>query len=412
MAEAGRGQPTRLFRAHAGPPLPVLPRQDHREHPGSRGRPLAIRAGQRLRHDLERRLQDGLGAVDRRILLHLPRRERRPQGLLEEGHAGRHFQLQETLALLHPGQAVSDLLEKDYVVVADYSGQTGGSSHVENPNAAPYGPFRWENTKPFTIQQYQFKSRNKPFIFFEPGNKMALRYESLASYGRASGCNHFPVGQARCDGRTTLTSDKPSHCSSFPISEPVMHAAGDREFWYALYGMTDWTVPQVVAFGRSWAYAPELVVSGPDVRSEGYDRSERCYQLVAAAGKPRGFEVRLKADASSPAVHPALRVRGWNGEKPRVMLNGKDYPDARVGLHRRLEGDILVIYLPVESKSPLTVRIVARLSGGRARAVHSRRRATGLRRRRFRRSGPPDGRFDLFDGQRLPAPQDAIAVGR
>ena len=41
------------------------------------------------------------------------------------------------------------------------------------------------------------------------------------------------------------------------------------------------------------------------------------------------------------------------------MLNGKDYPDARVGLHRRLEGDILVIYLPVESKSPLTVRIVA-----------------------------------------------------
>jgi hypothetical protein len=64
------------------------------------------------------------------------------------------------------------------------------------------------------------------------------------------------------------------------------------------------------------------------------------------------------AKASSPAIHPVLRVQGWNGEKPRVMLNGKDYPDARVGLDRRLEGDTLIIYLPVEAKSPLTVRIV------------------------------------------------------
>jgi hypothetical protein len=122
--------------------------------------------------------------------------------------------------------------------------------------------------------------------------------------------------------------------------------------------MTAWTVPEVVAFGRSWAYAPELVVSGRSVRSEGYDRSERCYQLVNAAGKPEGFEVRLMADAGSPAIHPALRIKGWNGGKPRVLLNGKEYGDARAGLDRRLEGDILIIYLPVESKSPLAVRIV------------------------------------------------------
>jgi hypothetical protein len=38
--------------------------------------------------------------------------------------------------------------------------------------------------------------------------------------------------------------------------------------------------------------------------------------------------------------------------------NGKEYPDARVGLDRRLEGDILVIDLPIESKSPLAIRIV------------------------------------------------------
>jgi hypothetical protein len=274
------------------------------------------------------------------------------------GTLGDLRQFQETLALLHPGQVVSDLLEKDYAVVADYAGKTTSVSFVEDPTVAPYGPFSWDVTHPYTVQQYQFKSRNKPFICFEPGNKMYLRFERLSAYDRASGCNHFPVGQARCDGRTTLTSDRPSHCSSFPISDPVLHEKDGREFWAGLYGMTDWTVPQLVAFGRSWAFAPELVVNGSGVRSEGYDRGERCYQLVATAEKARGFEVRLKADASSPAIHPAFRIRGWSGGPPRVVLNGKDCPDARLGLDRRLEGDNLIIYLPVEARSPLTVRIV------------------------------------------------------
>ncbi len=58
----------------------------------------------------------------------------------KKGTLGDTFQLQETLALLHPGQAVSDLLEKDYVIVADYSGRTGGSSYVENPSAPALRP--------------------------------------------------------------------------------------------------------------------------------------------------------------------------------------------------------------------------------------------------------------------------------
>ena len=274
------------------------------------------------------------------------------------GTLGEPRQFQETLALLHPGQIVSDLLEKDYVKVADYAGRTAQMSFVEDPDVAPYGPFRWDVTHPYTVQQYQFKSRNKPFICFEPGNRMYLRFERLSAYGRASGCNHFPVGQARCDGRTTLTSDRPSHGSSFPISDPVLHEKDGREYWAGLYGMTDWTVPQVVAFGRAWAYPAELVVKGRGLRSEGYDRSERCYQLVDTDGKPQAFEVRIDAGVASPAIHPALRVRGWNGGTPRVLLNGAGYPEARVGLDRRLEGDTLIVFLPVEARSPFTVRIV------------------------------------------------------
>ncbi|HOW84608.1 MAG TPA: LamG domain-containing protein [Candidatus Aminicenantes bacterium] len=274
------------------------------------------------------------------------------------GTLGDLRQFQETLALLHPGQIVSDLLEKDFAVVADYAGKTAKLSYVDDPDVPPYGPFSWDVSQPYTVQQYQFKSLNKPFICFEPGNRMFLRFENLASYGRASGCNHFPVGQARCDGRTTMTSDRPSHCSSFPISDPVIHEKDGREYWAGLYGMTDWTVPEVVAFGRSWAYPAELVLKDPDVRSEGYDRGQRCYQLVNATGRPQAFELRLMAGASAPAVHPVFRVQGWNGERPRILVDGRECPEARVGLDRRLEGDQLIVFLPIEAKSPVTVRIV------------------------------------------------------
>ena len=205
---------------------------------------------------------------------------------------------------------------------------------MENPSLPPYGPFRWDATKPFTIQQYQFKSRNKPFIFFEPGNKMSLRYENLASYGRASGCNHFPVGQARCDGRTTLlTSDKPSHCSSFPISEPVVHEAADREFWYALYGMNPMPLKDLVEFGTSWSappapqFAPGAAVSGA------YDRSERCYKIQNGSGRPGRIDVTLPGSAAAPVINPAFLIKTL---ERRGSPHPGQRPRSRRGEDRRL----------------------------------------------------------------------------
>jgi hypothetical protein len=276
----------------------------------------------------------------------------------KKGTLGEPRQFQETLALLHPGQIVSDLLERDYVTVADYSGKTGKASYVENPNAAPYGPFNWDVTHPYTIQQYNFKSRHKPFICFEPGNKMWLRFENLASYNRASGCNHFPVGQARCDGRTTLTSDRPSHCSSFPISDPVLHESDDREFWAALYGMNSMSVGDLVEFGKSWALPPAAVVTEGDADSAGYDPAERCYRFMNATGKPKGFAFNLTGEVSSPVVNPAFVVKNWNGSGARVFLDGKEARAAKVGLNRKLEGTDLVVFLPMRRASKAAIRIL------------------------------------------------------
>jgi hypothetical protein len=276
----------------------------------------------------------------------------------KKGTLGDPRQFQETLALLHPGQVVSDLLEKDYVTVADYSGKTRKVSFVEDPDKPPYGPFSWDATQPYTVQQYQFKSLNKPFICFEPGNRMYLRYENLASYDRASGCNHFPVGQARCDGRTTRTSDRPSHCSSFPISDPVIHEKGDREYWNGLYGMNPMSVQELIDFGKAWAQPPAAALNGRDLSAAAYDRSERCYRFENPGGRPGALEVTLSGTNATPVINPALLIKNWNGEGARVFVDGQEAPNARVGANHELAGTDLVVFLTVNSRTKVRIRIV------------------------------------------------------
>jgi hypothetical protein len=275
----------------------------------------------------------------------------------KKGTLGYPRQFQETLALLHPGQRVSDLLEVDFATMADYDGKTGKGSFVENPDVAPYGPFSWDNKLAYTIQQYNFKSENRPFICFEPGNEMVIRHEKLSGYNEADGCNHFPVGQARCDGRTTRTSDKPSHCSSFPISDPVLHETADREYWNGLYGMNTMKIDELVRFGRSWAYAPELRVSGSGYTSSGYDRSQRCYQLENSTGKPAPVTFTIEGTKGSPVSSPAVFIRNWNSGGAKVLVNGKPLTDSRTGINRELGGSDLVVFLPVSGDSSIKVTV-------------------------------------------------------
>jgi len=276
----------------------------------------------------------------------------------KKGSLGRPRQFQETLALLHPGQKVSDLLEKDLAFVADYENNRSKLMFVQDPNRPPYGPFSWDQGKPFTVQRYNFKSENKPFICFEPGNRMHLKHSSLSSYERARGCNHFPVGQARCDGRTTRMSDRPSHCTSFPISDPVIHEDGDRYYWCALYGMNAMNMDQLVKLGRSWAYAPEISVAGSDAVSHGYDRSRRCYQLENRSAGPVPLDITLSGSKDSPLIHPAFYVKNWNAEKAVVSVNGKKWENCETGILHKLEGTDLVLFLWLKSDSPVRIQII------------------------------------------------------
>ncbi len=276
----------------------------------------------------------------------------------KKGTLGFPRQFQESLVLVHPEQRACEVVEKDFATVADYEGRMNKVSFVEDASQPPYGPFSWDKYHDYTVQQHNFKAKNKPFICFEPDNKMWLRYENLKNYCGVRGCNHWPVGQARCDGRTTIVADRPSHIIGFPISEPVVHEAGDREYWAGLYGMNEMKMEEVVKFGRTWAYPAGIVVDDKDFKNYGYDRGQRCYILKNINQKPAQRKIRLKGSSQSPVLNPAILVESWNGAAARVLVNGRELEGVRVGINRTLEGSDLIVFIPITSESTVEITLL------------------------------------------------------
>ena len=261
-----------------------------------------------------------------------------------KGTTGRAMQLQESIPVTQPGQQPEDLLENKYVTVADYN-YLSTNVYVDPPTK----PSGW--TGKYTIQQYNFKSENKPFICFEPDNDMWIRWIG-GTY------NHWPVNQARSDGRWAWTSDRPTSFMSSPCSDPLIHENGNRLYWIGLYGMNIMSMNELVSFGRSWAYAPELALVGNGCISKGYDRSERCYQLEKNKSEAGPIKLILKGSKDSPVINPAIIVKNWNSTAAKILVNGKLNEDSKVGINRQLHGDDLVIYIPLKEMVPVKITIM------------------------------------------------------
>jgi len=265
-----------------------------------------------------------------------------------KGSAGRPVQFQESLPITQPGQRTVDLLEDNYVTVADYDYNTCSVSRDENKK-----PSDWK--RDYTIQQYNFKSINKPYICFEPGNRMSVRWIG-------GGYNHFPVNQARCDGRWAKTLDRPTHIMSSPCSYPVIHENGNRLYWFALYGMNSMVMDELVSFGRSWAYAPGLKVISQGFESEGYDMSERAYKLKRM-DKSQQLRLIIMADNTHPLINPAFVITSWGKSKSKmeVRLNDKilkEGDDYFVGWRSLLTGLDMILFIKTnqEDKTEISIK--------------------------------------------------------
>ena len=261
-----------------------------------------------------------------------------------KGTTGRALQLQESIPLTQPGQRSEDVIENDYVNVADYNYNIRTVSVDQRRQPADW-------TGKYTVQQFNFKSEIKPFICFEPENHMWVRWIG-------GGYNHWPVNQARSDGRWAKTADRPTSFMSSPCSRPVIHENGNRLYWIGLYGMNSMSMNELVNFGRSWAYAPELSLDGDGYIYKCYDKAQRCYQLENTKDEAGPIEITLKASKDSPVINPAIIVKNWNSDGAKILVNGKENKNSKVGINHELEGDVLVIFISLKEEVPVKITIL------------------------------------------------------
>jgi len=267
------------------------------------------------------------------------------------GALGHPRQFQESLPLTNPEQLQGDVLEANYLAVANMDGEIQHFEYLEDPSGAP----KKQIPESPNIQQHNFKSPYDPFIIFEPGNTMHyIGDRNIKAFESPGSCNHWPVGQAYCDGRITQAADRPAHFLGFPISNPVIHQEEGRNYLHSIYGMKNCSISDLVEIAKSWAHAPELeIISKEDYKGGDYDLGEKAYLITKSSGKNNpALKISLKASEQAPLNNPAFVIHNWGEKDILIKLNGKkltegkDYFTAKVD---RIEGTKQVIWLELKS---------------------------------------------------------------
>ena len=269
------------------------------------------------------------------------------------------MQFQESLPFTHPGQLVSDLVPDEWCTVANLDSETHTLKYCKNPQ-------KRKHPDELLVQRYNFKSKNKPSIIFEKGSRMRYvedrRYKHGADSLNAPGsCNHWPVGQMACDGRTVQAADRPTHACGFPITGPTLHEKDGRSWWNGLYGMTDLSMEELVFVANSWNNAPKLSFGTAGINYKGYDIGQRAYIIEREQNAPdNGLCFEIKGSKETPVYNPAFVIKNWDKESLTLTLNGKQIKrgkDFRLGVNHTLEESNVIIWIKTKSTKPVSITL-------------------------------------------------------
>jgi hypothetical protein len=275
----------------------------------------------------------------------------------DKGSLGRPRQFQESIPLTGPGQVQGDVVDEEYVTVANLIGEKQTFAYIQDPPQKTDKPIP-ENP---IIQMHNLKAKNKPFIIFEPGGRMHyLKDMNIASLARPGSCSHWPVGQMRCDGRTQWTPDRAASFLGFPITDPVIHEDGDRNWISSLYGMNDKPFDRLIPLAKSWIQAPKLTTISGNIKSDGYDFSQRAYRLHREGPGKLSALLVMEAAPDSPMVNGCLIIKNWGDEEAVLEIDGRVLErgnGCRIGRIQTLEGCDLVVWIEKESIKPVKIDI-------------------------------------------------------
>jgi hypothetical protein len=278
----------------------------------------------------------------------------------------------EAIAFCQPGTRPEDNVNLDAMTLVNLKGE----SHV----------YSWANSSPVfkkgkdpenpVIQVINLKSRNKPFMIFEPGNNMAVWSEQRPEASHFPWWNHWPVAQLPSDGINCKSPDKASHFSlawggppfhdedgkvikaresgtegSLDLGEPSTKTV--NTYWSSwIYGASTQTPEELATLARSWVQPPVLKIQGNAFAGRGYDLTQRAYILDCSDNRAEQLEMELSASHESPVVNVCFVVRGWNPDNISVQMDGRvldKKTDYRTGIIRNLEKDDWVLWITMKS---------------------------------------------------------------
>ena len=95
---------------------------------------------------------------------------------------------------------------------------------------------------------------------------------------------------------------------------------------------------------------------GGDYDADGFNESEGCYVLKAAAG---GVELTLHG-TKTPRIEPVFKVKGWAGGPPKTIALGSDTLDAGKGFSASVAEGVLILQVLSEIKNDARLVIPAK----------------------------------------------------
>lgn len=267
----------------------------------------------------------------------------------------------QSLQVLHPDQRPEDVLDARKIMsVAAMDGRSetfGWNYDVERSQEEPSIPGA-------NIQVTYLNSRWNPFLILDdiPGRNEfggdgpdILRYAGQWSdYSGFPWRNHWPVAQDYVIGRYAAVPDAASHTYTATQYSAPRSLEGNRMTKLMLCGCTDADAQDLLPLAKSWLRAPRMEYRGGEVP---YDIEQRAYVMDSW----QGGELLLEASSEHPARGICILVNGWDSDAPAsVSVNGAplEGDKFKVGLHDSLDGTVLVLWLDLQSDSPMRVNLL------------------------------------------------------
>lgn len=312
----------------------------------------------------------------------------KPTVVPTEGKGLENFrQFHEVIIINPPGTRPEDNIHPDALTLANMKGETHTYSWAKDAPGFPAdfdaetrallrrisdqdpAAHKWLTLpRKGNILRVNLKAKASPYIIVDPRGVAIDCYagEIIRERSMFPWWNHWPVSQQiRSNGRWAVAPDRVSHSSLAHIQswKPYEESAEGLTM-LMLNGLSDKPAEGLVPLAKSWLSPPKIEVAPGAFAAEGYDPVQKAFVVsrrTAATPAPgAALEAMVRASADSPLVNPALVVRNWGEAEPRITIDGRPAPagkDVRVGRVPRLEGEDLVIWLRLESSSPVRIAV-------------------------------------------------------